>query len=341
VAPEPPARARDRTAGAPRDVASRLPRASERERRIAEGLALLVMVFWAANFIVVKSANREIPPAAFALLRFGIAASVLMVVLRVREGSVSLPGRDAMAVMGLGALGFGLYQLVWSAALQSIPVGDSALLIAATPVLTALLAVVAGSDVLTRTKLAGSLVSFAGVAIVVAAGPGLALASGLAGAPSALLLGDVMTLFAAFCFAIYTAFGSPILRRHSPLKTTAWAMAGGCVVLAGPGLAQAASTSWGAVDLGAWGGLVYSALIPAGLSNVLIFQAIRLLGPTRITNYQFLVPFIAVLLGAAFLSERIRTEQIVGGVVIVLGVALTRAASAAGLGGWVRERLPS
>jgi len=292
-------------------------------------------VLWAANFIVVKAANREIPPVTFALLRFGLAAVVLLAALRIREGSWRPPRGDALAIMGLGALGFGVYQVIWSTALQSIPAGDSALLIAATPVLTALLAVVAGSDVLTRTKLAGGLISFVGVAIVIVAGPTFA---GL-GTSSAVIVGDGLTLLAAACWSVYTAFGAPFLRRHSPLQTTAWAMVGGCLVLLLPGLWEATSASWGTVSTGAWGGLLYSAILPAGLANVLVFHAIRLLGPTLITAFQFLVPFMAVVLAAIFIGEPVRTAQIAGGAVIVGGVALTRARSI-DVGGWLRDLLP-
>lgn len=290
------------------------------------------MVAWAANFIVVKAANEQIPPISFAFLRFGLAAATLLLALRWREGTFGWPGRDAIAIMGLGALGFGVYQILWSVALQDIPAGDSALLIAATPVITALLAVRSGADVLTRTKLGGSLVSFAGVAVIVASGPGLSFGSAL--------VGDLLTLVAAVCWSIYTAFGAPILRRHSPLRTTAWAMVGGSLVLAAPGLAQALGADWSAVRPEAWAGLAFSAFIPAGLANVLVFSAIRLLGPTRITAYQFLVPFIAVLLGATFLAEPIRIEQLLGGIVIVLGVAITRADRVTAFGGWLRDRLP-
>ena len=289
------------------------------------------MVFWAANFIVVKAATEQIPPATFAFLRFGIAALTLLIVLRWREGNLGLPSGDVIPVLGLGALGFGLYQLLWSSALQDIPAGDSALLIASTPVMTALLSVYSGADTLTRAKLVGSLVSFAGVAVVVASGPGLALTS---------VIGSVLTLVAAVCWSVYTAFGAPILRRHSPLRTTAWAMVGGTLVLAVPGIAQAVGVDWPSVDVDAWAGLAFSAFIPAGIANVIVFSAIRLLGPTRITALQFLVPFIAVLLGAAFLSEPIRIGQLLGGVVIVLGVVMTRSDRASDLAGWLRSRLP-
>jgi drug/metabolite transporter (DMT)-like permease len=296
-----------------------------------------VVAVWAANFIVVKSANREIPPVAFALMRFSLASAVLLTVLRIREGSIRLPRRDTFLILGLGALSFGVYQIAWSTSLQWIPAGDSALLIAATPVLTALIAVVAGSDVLTRVKVAGGLLSFAGVGIVVAAGPGL----GFGGGSGLVLLGDVLTLGAAVLWSIYVAVGAPILRRHSPIRTAAWAMVGGCLVLLLPGLRQASSTQWGAVDGTAWAGLLYSAILAAGLANVLVFNAIRLLGPTRVTAFQFLVPFIAVILGALLLGERVRPEQVAGGIVIVLGVMLTRGGERLDIAGWLRDRLPA
>jgi len=238
-------------------------------------------------------------------------------VLRWREGSIRLPVRDGLRIAGLGALGFGTYQILWATALQSIPAGDSAFLIATTPVLTVLLAAVAGSDTLSRRKLAGAIVSFAGVGIVVVAGPGLRL--------GASFVGDAMTLGAAACWAVYTSWGAPVLASHSPLRTTAWAMVGGGIVLAPLGLVQAAGVDWGRVSAGAWLGFVYSTLIPAGIANVVVFHAIRLLGPSRITAFQFLVPFIAVLLGAIFLAEVIEPAQIVGGAVIILGVAIARA----------------
>jgi drug/metabolite transporter (DMT)-like permease len=274
---------------------------------------------------VVKAANREIPPVTFAFLRFASAALLLLVVLRWREGSIRMPRRDLLRIVGLGAIGFGAYQILWATALQTIPAGDSAFLIAATPVMTVLFASVAGSDTLTRRKLTGAIVSFVGVGVVVVGGPGLRLGTSL--------VGDALTLTAAVCWSIYTSWGAPILTSHSPLRTTAWAMAGGGLVLAPLGLAQGLGAEWAAVSPAAWAGLAYSSVIAAGIANVLVFNGIRLLGPARITALQFLVPFIAVLLGAAFLAEAVQPAQILGGAVIILGVAITRAFDLGGLAG--------
>src|SRR4051794_33893297 len=158
------------------------------------------MVLWAANFIVVKTAVAQLPPVGFTFLRFLLAAVTLLVLLRWRGGSVGLPRRDLPAILALGALGFGAYQIPWTAGLATVPAVDSALLIAATPVLVALLAVVAGSDVLTAQKLTGVVISFVGVVIVIGSGPGLTLGRSLGG--------EALTLAGALCWSIYTAFGA-------------------------------------------------------------------------------------------------------------------------------------
>ena len=103
------------------------------------------MVLWAGNFIVVKSAVGVLPPVGFTFLRFRLVSPTLFVLLRWREGIGRAATPRPAPICGLGALGFGLYQILWTTGLTTVPAGDSALIIAATPVLVALLAVVAGS----------------------------------------------------------------------------------------------------------------------------------------------------------------------------------------------------
>jgi drug/metabolite transporter (DMT)-like permease len=283
-----------------------------------------VMVIWAANFIVVKDAIATLPPVGFTMLRYGLASIALLVILRWYEGSVSLPRPDVARILVLGGLGFGLYQILWTTGLLSIPAGDSALIIASTPVLVAVLAVVIGADTLTPAKFAGSALSFLGVVVVIAAGVGISL-SGSA-------LGSLLTLAAAACWASYTAFATPVLRRHSPLVLTTWATIGGTIVLIPPGVAQLAAP-------GALGpeqaerfvpivlAIAYSGVLAAAAANVVVFNGVRLLGPTRVITLQSFVPAMAVILAFLFLREPIRPAQVVGGLIIVLGVALTRRAA--------------
>lgn len=282
------------------------------------------MVVWAANFIVVKDALSVLPPVGFTMLRYGLATIALFVILRWYEGEVRLPRPDVARILILGGLGFGVYQILWTTGLLSIPAGDSALIIASTPVLVAVLAVIAGADTITPLKFAGAALSFLGVVVVIAAGVGISM-SGSA-------VGSLLTLGAAACWAAYTAFAAPVLRRHSPLVLTTWATLGGELVLIPFGLAQLLSP--GVVGPHLSGELVpillaiaFSGVLAAALANVIVFNGVRLLGPTRVITLQSFVPAMAVVLAFIFLHEPIRPTQVVGGLIIVLGVALTRRAS--------------
>jgi drug/metabolite transporter (DMT)-like permease len=294
------------------------------DRHLAEAAVLGVMILWAANFIVVKDAIATLPPVGFTMLRYGLASIALLAILRWSEGSIRLPRPDAVRILVLGGLGFGLYQILWTTGLQSIPAGDSALIIASTPVLVAVLAGIIGVDTLTPQKFAGAALSFLGVVVVIAAGVGISM-SGSA-------MGSLLTLAAAACWASYTAFAAPVLRRHSPLVLTTWATIGGTLVLIPLGVAQLAAP-------GALGpeqsarivpivlAIAYSGVLAAAVANVVVFNGVRLLGPTRVITLQSFVPPMAVVLAFFFLHEPIRPAQVIGGLIIVLGVALTRRAS--------------
>ena len=56
----------------------------------------------------------------------------------------------------------------------------------------------------------------------------------------------------------------------------------------------------------------------------MLFSAIKILGPTRVMLFQFLVPAFAVIMAAFFLGEAIVIGQVVGGAVIVLGILIAR-----------------
>jgi drug/metabolite transporter (DMT)-like permease len=286
------------------------------DRRLAELAVVGVMVVWAGNFIVVKSAVAQLPPVGFTFLRFFLATVTLLLLLRWREGSIGLPRRDLAAILGLGAMGFGLYQILWTTGLTTVPAGDSALLIAATPVIVALLSVVARSDTLTPLKLAGVVVSFVGVAVVVASGPGLTLGGSI--------VGEAITLAAAVCWSAYTAFGAPFVRRYSPLRATTWATLAGTLVLAPIAVVQLVSMERIPLGIDIIGAVLYSGLLAAGVANVIVLNGVKVVGPTRAAALQFLVPPLAVGLAFIFLGEAIRPGQIVGGAIILAGVLITR-----------------
>ena len=287
-----------------------------RARLIAEIAILLVMFTWGTNVVAVKSIIASVPPVLFAFCRFGLAFLVLLALLRWREGSVGLPRRDILPLLLLGMAGFGVYQDLWATALGRTTASNSALITAATPVSTMLIAASIGSDILTRGRLLGAAIGFCGVVAVVGATHGFSLTTASSG--------DLMTFGATVCWAYYVAFGAPVLRRHSPLRTTTWAIGFGCLGMLPFAAVQVGSfqpshvTPWLVVLF------LFCALLPAAAANVVMFEVVKVLGPARAMLFQFTVPAFAVVMAALFLGEAIVAGQLVGGAVIVLGILVAR-----------------
>jgi drug/metabolite transporter (DMT)-like permease len=302
-----------RATAAARGLAVRRP--TPFELRAAELACVGIMVLWAANFVVVKTSIPVLTPVGYAFIRFALAGVVLLAICRWREGSVTVPRRDILPLAGIGFLGFGLYQALWSSALATTSVGNSALLIGSTPVFTALVAAALGVDRLTWIKATGAGVAFVGVGVI-AAGDGLRL-DGAA-------IGDLMTLVAAISWAIYVSLGAGILRRFTPLRATAWTVTFGAIFLAPFGLVQLSGVDFSTVGPSQILALAYSGVLSSALGNVTVFWGISLLGPTRITNLQFLPPALAIIFAAVFLGDPILATQVIGGLIIVAGVLLAR-----------------
>jgi drug/metabolite transporter (DMT)-like permease len=70
--------------------------------------------------------------------------------------------------------------------------------------------------------------------------------------------------------------------------------------------------------------VLYSGFLAAGVSNVIVQNGVKVIGPTRTSAFQFLVPALAVVFAFLFLAEPIRPGQVLGGLVIVAGVLITR-----------------
>ncbi len=271
-------------------------RVSVRDRRLAEAGVLATVAMWSANFVIVKAAIGAIGPLTFTSARYVVAATTLLLLLRLRMGPIPRPGRPELTMVALGMLGFGGYQLLWTLGLTRITAGDSALIIAVAPVLTALLAAAVGLDRLTPPKLVGALLAFAGVAVVIAAEHELSLGASLAG--------DVLTLGAAVVWAVYTVAATGMLRSTDPLVLTAWAVLGGALVLLPLGAWELATSPPPEITPAMIAAVLYAGALAAGIANVFLFHAIRVVGPTRVGASQFLVPFGAVLLGRCCSTSR-------------------------------------
>ncbi len=277
---------------------------------------LFVVVIWGGNLTISRAIFASIPPLPFIAIRFGTAALLLLIILRLRGEDLSAgPGLRWRSIW-VGLAGNTLYQWCFMFGLSLTTAGNTALLISTTPLWIALIGTFRGTERLTRTAWGGVGLSFAGIALVVAS-RGLSL-------DATTLLGDVLVLISAVCWAIYTIGAKPLLARYSALKTTTLTMIGGTPLLVLAGIPGMLNLSWPNVPISAWAGVGYASLLSLVLAYIIWYSSVQRVGSVRTSLYGNLVPVVAVLIAWGFGGEQITPAQIVGAVSILGGLWLTR-----------------
>jgi drug/metabolite transporter (DMT)-like permease len=284
---------------------------------VTDLLLLLMALIWGVNYVVVKFATGAFAPLAFNAVRVGLAALVLCVVVAA-SGHAWPRGRDWLALLGLGTLGNGLYQILFIEGIARTRAGDAALLIAASPALMAIFGWLRGSERTGPRGVVGILLSLAGIGLVVFGDQ----ASGTVG--SATLLGDALILAACVCWSIYSVLVKPYTERIDGVPLSAVTMVGGAIPMLLVALPSLARTQWTAVSLDAWSAVGYSSLVALVVGYLFWYRGVKVLGPTRAAMYSNLQPVVALLVAWAILGERPQLPQLAGAACIMAGLLLTR-----------------
>jgi drug/metabolite transporter (DMT)-like permease len=290
----------------------------ERAKLRAHGALLVMATIWAVNFSVSKVALAELSPLAFNALRFPLAAALLYLVLRSR-GMVPLPTRaEWPRVLVLGILGNLLYQMCFIFGLDRTTAGNASLLLASTPMITALLSAGVGHERVRPRVWLGVVATFGGILLVVLGGR----ARHAAGANT--LAGDLIMFGASIAWAFYTVGSRPLVERYGALPITAWTLWIGTVGLVLAGLFDTLRTDLQQVSALTWGAVLYAGVLSIGVAYMIWYYGVATLGNTRTSTYSNVVPVIALLTAWLWLGEVPSAAQLAGTAVILTGVSVAQ-----------------
>jgi len=301
------------------------PPASTRPSFGVTDLSLLLMaLIWGVNYTSVKFGTTVLDPLAFNGVRITLAALSLLVIAQLATRFVGIEKagwpsrRDIIALLLLGTLGNGLYQILFVEGIARTRAGDAALLISAAPAFIAIIGRVRGTEHVTSKGVFGIVLSIIGMGLVVvgttSAGP----------TQRATLLGDSLLLISSLCWSIYTVYSQPYTHRIGGLHLSAVTMVGGMVpmlLVAAPALV---ATSWAKLPPLAWGSLAYSGICALVIAYLFWYNGVRVLGPTRTAMYANVQPVFALAVAWLVLGEAITGWQIAGAISIITGLVLTR-----------------
>jgi len=279
--------------------------------------AALTVVLWASAFVAIRSAGDAYSPGALALGRLLAGALTLGVLCVVRREG--LPPRSAWRGIALsGVLWFGFYMVALNWGEQRVDAGTAALVVNVGPLLIALLGARLLGDPMPPRLLAGMAVSFAGAVTV-----GLSMSSGGGGAS---LLGVVACLLAAVAYAAGVVSQKPALGQASALQVTTFGCLVGtvvCLPFAGQLVSEAAHA-----PVSATLDMVYLGVFPTALAFTTWAYALARTTASRMGATTYAVPALVVLMSWLALGEVPGALTLVGGVLCLAGVAVSRSRAA-------------
>ncbi len=286
----------------------------------ATDLGLILMAtIWGVNYSVVKVGLQAMSPITFGGLRVLLAAVVLACIAAATRAP--LPSRrDVFALMGLGLIGNGVYQLLFLIGMSRTPAGVAALLVAASPAYIAIIQRLLGRERLPMRGWVGIALQLLGVACVAGSTHGTSTSGGNA------LLGTAFIAAGSITWAVFTVFLQPYTSRVHPFQLSSITLASGavlCMTVAAPGLL---ALNWGAVPFNAWWAMLYASVASMVIAYLLYYHGIRVLGATRTAVYANLQPLIALAVAAIMLSERPTGWQLLGATLIMGGLLMSRTA---------------
>lgn len=292
-----------------------MPAAIHRTMTAPEWALLLVLsLLWGGSFVFTGVALTALPPLTVVVLRVGLAALILGTAAAAAGARWPREARVWRAFLGMGLLNnvVPFCLIVWSQ--TQIASGLAAILNAATPLFTVVVAhVLTADERMTGNRLAGVVIGFAGVAVMV--GP-----SALGGGGE--LAAECASLGAALAYAFAGVYGRRFGRmRVPPLVTAAGQVAASSLILLPVALLHDRPWALPAPGPAVWGAVLGAATLSTALAFVIYFRLLASAGAANVLLVTLLVPVSAILLGALVLGERLEPRHYAGMAVIALALA--------------------
>jgi drug/metabolite transporter (DMT)-like permease len=279
------------------------------------------LAIWASAFAGIRAGLRAYSPANLAILRFLVASLVLAIyagIAHFRRPEL----RDIPGLVLTGAIGITFYNLALNYGETRVTAGAASMLIASTPIWTALAARLWLHEKLTAIGWCGVFVSFVGVALI-ASGEG-------EGIRFSFSLQALIILAAAVANALYIILQKHYLGRYSALEFTACAMWFGTALMLpfGNGLMHTVRTAPASATLA----VVYLGIFPGALAYVAWAYVLSHGAAGRTATLLYIIPIVAIGIAWIWLGEVPRLMSVVGGAVALGGVVLVNTVGEKNLG---------
>lgn len=271
------------------------------------GLFWGIALIWGASFLLIAIGLESFHPGAITFGRVSLGALALIALPGARR---RIDRADRLRLVVLSLLWTAIPFTLFPIAEQYINSAVTGLLNGAMPIFAAIVAAVFLRDFPRGAQLAGLITGFAGVALISA--PSF-------GEGSSEALGVVLVLGATVCYGFAVNIAAPLQQRYGSVAVMAkmlalaslWTLPYGVY-----GIAESSFTLRSAVAVSVLG------VIGTGTAFAIMASLVGSVGSTRASFITYLIPFVSLALGVAFLGDDVSPVALIGVVLVVGGAFL-------------------
>lgn len=272
--------------------------------------AVAALGFWASAFVGTRVSLASFTPGELALYRYGVASLTLaLLAIWLRP---PLPRRqDLPRLIATGAIGIGVYTLALNTGQQSIAAGAASFIVNTAPLFSTIFACVVLKEQLRPAGWLGLIIGLAGIGLIALGEEG-----------SGISTGALLVFVAAIAWALYQIIQKPLLPHYGALGVVCYAIWFGTALFLpfAPGLFEAMARA----PANHHATVVYLGVLPGALAFLAWSYLLAHLTVARATPLLYLVPVLSLVIAWLVIDERPVLLSVIGGVVAVAGVALSR-----------------
>jgi drug/metabolite transporter (DMT)-like permease len=271
--------------------------------------ALISVIGWSIAYVFTRMALRHFSPYSLGFLRYIVASAVLAAIACAFK--ISPPARkDWGLIAASGAAGFFLYMIALNTGSMTETAATNSIIIATAPIMTTLLGRVLYGEKLVSAQWFAIAVEFIGIMILNIRDGSLSISIGI-----------FWLLLAAFLLSVFNLLQRKLTKTYTGLQVSIYGIFAGTAMLSV--FIKEAVEEAGSADARY---LIYVALLgifPSAVSYVAWSMAIeRAPRTSSASNYMFLTPLLAAVMGFMIAGELPDSGTLFGGAVILSGVFL-------------------
>jgi drug/metabolite transporter (DMT)-like permease len=272
------------------------------------------MVIWGFNVSAIKILVTYFPPIFIQGVRVFLAGIVVVVVLIMSKRFERISRKNVLGIFVAALFGVFGHHLFLALGLTLTTGSNTGLILGLVPLFTSIFAMIFLKEVFTIVKFVGILAALGGVYFIILKGNGPV---------SGFSLGDLFIFGAVITQAISFIVIKKLTTNLDSRQMTGIMLIFGSSMMFGLSFwIEPVETSDFHQPVYVWLVLLASAVFATGLGHMLYNYAIQQLGAGSTAIFINLTPFFSLLGSALFLGEKIVLEQLIGFVLIVIGVIL-------------------